>query len=148
MSIAPSSENSSRETTPVELKTGGETVLLVDDDDFVRELAQEIMEMNGYSVLTAKTGRIALQLFAEYNNSVHMLITDVSMPIMSGAELAERLRELRSNLKILFTSGYPDHTIKIAPDFFISKPYSAASLARKVREVLDVPPTNTRAVLT
>jgi len=121
--------------------SGTETILLVDDDDLVRDLGQEILELNGYSFLTANNGREALQLCADRKGPIDLLITDVMMPEMGGTELVERLRLLRPVLKVLFTSGYPDlehnGTLNNSGVNFIQKPFSPRILANKVREILD-----------
>ena len=121
---------------------GNETVLLVEDDPGVRDFTKDILEMNGYTVLTATDGRIALQICTEQKHAVNLVITDVVMPEMGGPELVERLQTLRPDLKVIFTSGYPDHAIVhngalSANVNFIQKPFIAANLANKVREILD-----------
>jgi two-component system cell cycle sensor histidine kinase/response regulator CckA len=125
---------------------GSETILLVEDDDAVREIAVGILERNGYRVLAACDGVEALRKLNESGEEVDLLLTDVVMPRLNGSLLAERLVTERPPLKVLFMSGYADEaiesdgTIRLGTDF-IQKPFTAAILAAKVREVLDSRPT-------
>jgi CheY-like chemotaxis protein len=119
-------------------------VLLAEDADPLRAVARQILKRNGYTVLEAPDGKAALDKAAEHDGPIHLLITDVIMPEMSGRQLAERLRERRPELKVLFVSGYTDNAIirhgVLEPGIaFLQKPFSPESLARKVREVLDLP---------
>jgi len=121
---------------------GTETVLLVEDVDTVRALAREILRLNGYTVIEARHAREALLLSEAHRGPVHLLLTDVMMPGMSGGELARRLREARPEARILYMSGYADDAIfrRALPGkeaAFLEKPFTAAALSRKVREVLD-----------
>jgi PAS domain S-box-containing protein len=123
---------------------GTETVLLVEDVDTVRALAREILRLNGYTVIEARHGREALLLSEAHRGPIHLLLTDVMMPGMSGGELARRLRELRPEARVLYMSGYADDAIfrRALPGkeaAFLEKPFTAAALSRKVREVLDAP---------
>jgi len=119
-------------------------VLLVEDDERVRELVRLALETSGYRVIEAADGEHALHE-AESAGDVHLLITDVIVPKMSGPQLAANLRSLRPALKVLFMSGYSDDAVVrfgLLPTEipYIQKPFSSAALARKVREVLDAPP--------
>jgi signal transduction histidine kinase len=121
---------------------GPETVLLVEDEPGVRALLRHVLLMNGYSVLEAGHGGEALRVSEHYAGPLHLLITDVVMPEMSGGELAARLKQLRPDLKVLFLSGYTEdavvrHGVSEAESAFLQKPFSLPVLARKVREVLD-----------
>ena len=121
---------------------GTETVLLVEDEEVVRRLAREILSGNGYRVLEAGNGREALLLSEAHRGEIHLLLTDVVMPKMSGRELTGRIRPLRPGLRILYMSGYTDDAILrhgVLEDGipFLQKPFTPEGLARKVREVLD-----------
>jgi len=124
--------------------SGAETLLLVEDEPLVRDIAVRILTDSGYHVLHAGTGSEALVMALEHPGDIHMLVTDVVMPHMSGVQLAERFRDIRPEARVLFTSGYTDgavlHGGSLGQDAaFLQKPYSAAALAGKVREVLDSP---------
>ena len=121
---------------------GTETVLLAEDEEVVRRLAREILSGNGYRVLEAGNGREALLLSEAHRGEIHLLLTDVVMPKMSGRELGERIRLHRPDLRILYMSGYTDdailrHGVLVDGIPFLQKPFTAEVLARKVREVLD-----------
>ncbi len=121
---------------------GKETVLLVEDEPGVRGLVHNILKLHGYTVLEARHGIEALLTGAQYMGPIHLLLTDVVMPQMSGPEVAERLAAVRPGLKVLYMSGYPDHPIfsrtgVTAHAAFLLKPFTPNALARKVREVLD-----------
>jgi two-component system cell cycle sensor histidine kinase/response regulator CckA len=120
---------------------GTETVLLVEDEDQVRAILRQILEEQGYHVLSASQGDEALAI-AQEPGDIQLMITDVVMPQMSGRELAERLVAERPTLRVLFMSGYTDDAIVrhgLLDDNlnFIQKPFDSATVARKVREVLD-----------
>jgi CheY-like chemotaxis protein len=122
--------------------TGSETVLLTEDEDEVRWLTKDILEMNGYTVLEASSGTEALRLSKSYAGEIHLLLTDVVMPGGGGGELARQIKSERPGIKILFMSGYPDdamvrHGVLDADAAFIQKPFGLESMARKVRDVLD-----------
>ncbi len=121
---------------------GTETILLVEDEEVVRNLAQETLEAAGYEVLVAGKGEEAIRLGIEHPHEIHLLLSDVVMPGASGNEVAEQLRSLRPKTKVLFMSGYTDeaivhHGVLASGVRFIQKPFSLAALCRKVREVLD-----------
>jgi len=124
------------------LRGGEETVLIVEDNDAVREVAVLALQKRGYRVLQAASGEEALALAEQLQEPIHLLLTDVVMPGMSGAVLAVRMRERYPNLKVLYSSGYTENVImhhgvleeNIA---FLSKPYRPAELVQRVREVLD-----------
>src|SRR5262245_327990 len=121
---------------------GTETILLTEDEEGVRKLTRLVLERSGYKVVEACHGEEALRACEHYVGNVELLITDVVMPNMSGPQLAERLRQLRPGLKVLYLSGYTDdavvrHGILEGEAPFLQKPFSPDSLALKVREVLD-----------
>ena len=121
---------------------GTETILLVEDEQEVLSLAMEFLQSAGYTVLAAGNGEDALRLVDRHEGPVHLVLTDVVMPRMSGRELATRIAAARPEIKILYTSGYTDdtilrHGVLDRATHFIGKPYTAAELTQKVREVLD-----------
>ncbi len=121
---------------------GSENILLVEDSPQVRELAFTVLKQQGYTVLTAETGREAISFINSCSKEVHMLLTDVVMPEIDGKQLFERLRSIYPDLKVLYMSGYPEtfiarHGMMEGGVNFISKPFSVKELAAKVREVLD-----------
>jgi PAS domain S-box-containing protein len=122
---------------------GSETVLLVEDEPSVRDLANRLLKQQGYRVLEAAAGEEALRLARETNGEkIHLLLTDVVLPQMGGKELADQLKMFRPDLKVLYTSGYTDYAIVHqgvldSGTHFLQKPYSLKTLSRKVREVLD-----------
>jgi len=120
------------------------TVLLVEDAKRVREVVREILEMNGYDVLEARHGAEALRISAKHQGPIHLMVTDVVMPQMSGRELAQRLMPLRPDMRVLYMSGYTDdaivrHGVLDSGLAFIAKPFTPDGLAAKVRDVLDSP---------
>jgi PAS domain S-box-containing protein len=124
------------------LPKGTETLLLVEDEEQVRKMLQAILEGQGYNVLAAANGEEALEIATQYDSEIHLMITDVVMPQMSGPELAERLVTIRPDSRVLYMSGYTDdaivrHGLLDAKLNFLHKPFDAASAARKVREILD-----------
>jgi CheY-like chemotaxis protein len=121
---------------------GWETVLLVEDEDAVRNFVRTALESKGYRVLVAASGEEAVRLSRQHTEPIHLLITDMVMPEMSGADVAKRLRRQRSGLQVLYMSGYTDASLRHTGAgersvHFISKPFSPAALARKVRQLLD-----------
>jgi PAS domain S-box-containing protein len=123
-------------------RSGTETILLVEDEDAVRRLAKRALEMNGYRVLEASHGGEALRVCEKHAGTIDLLLTDVVMPQMSGAELAERVKPLRPDMQVLFMSGYTEDALGnhgvLAPETaFLYKPFTPDSLRRRVREVLD-----------
>jgi signal transduction histidine kinase len=129
------------------LRGGTETLLLVEDEPSVRQLAQEVLKAHGYDVLTATNGQDALGLAREHRGQpIALVITDVIMPRMGGKIMAEWLKTTYPDLKILFTSGYMDdaiahHGVLETGVEFLPKPYTPTNLAHKVREMLDAPQT-------
>ena len=121
---------------------GSETILLVEDEAGVRELTREILQMNGYTVLEAEHGPKALEVCQHYSGTIDLMVTDVVMPQMSGAELSQQAATLRPAMKVIYISGYADraivrHGILEADTIYLQKPFTPDALARKVREALD-----------
>jgi CheY-like chemotaxis protein len=131
----------------VTIPGGTETILLAEDQDAVRTFARHVLLAGGYTVLEARDGMEALGLARRHPGPIHLLLTDVVMPQMSGRQLAELLTRDRPELRVLFMSGHADEAITRygvpeAGGAFLQKPFNPVRLARKVREVLD---TNTAA---
>jgi len=129
---------------------GSETVLLVEDEEVVRNLVREILEGNGYSVIEARNGAEALDLGRNFAAPIHLLVTDVVMPKMSGKELAERLVTIHRETRVLYMSGYTDgaighHGVLDPHTELLQKPFTFDALAQKVRKVLDAPPATVAA---
>jgi PAS domain S-box-containing protein len=133
------------QTAPDDAKrlVGWETLLLVEDEDAVRRLAGEVLRMNGYNVLEASHGGEALSIAEKYDGPVHLMLTDVVMPQMSGRQLAARLTPVRPGMRVIYMSGYTDDVILNAGlengTPFLHKPFNPQKLVQKVREVLDEP---------
>jgi two-component system cell cycle sensor histidine kinase/response regulator CckA len=126
----------------VKMPKGIETILQVEDEQGVRELAQLILEASGYRVLSTRSGSMALQVCHENAGVIDLLFTDVVMPKMSGRQLADLLAPSRPSMKVLYMSGYTDdtmvrHGIQQARTNFLAKPFTPVALAQKVRAVLD-----------
>ena len=132
-------------TGTVSAATGGtETILLVEDEAGVRELGIEILRSKGYTVLAATNAEQALRLAREHTGPVHLLLTDLVLPGISGRELAEQLSTQQPKTKVVYMSGYTEdtflHQVGLPPSTaFLQKPFSPALLARKIRETLDAP---------
>ncbi len=125
-----------------EMPRGSETILIVEDEPSVRVVVRQVLERLGYTVLAASDGGLALELAARHHGRIHLLITDVVMPVLGGRELTEQLTRLRPETKVLYTSGYTDdavvrHGVLEAGIPFLQKPFTPDGLARAVRDVLD-----------
>ncbi len=123
---------------------GSETILIVEDDDGVRRLACRVLEVLGYTVLSAESGDQALELAREHKGKIDLVLTDVVMPEMSGREVERRLAEAGHVARFLFMSGYTNdailhHGVLEAGVAFLQKPFTPGALGRKVRDVLDSP---------
>jgi two-component system, cell cycle sensor histidine kinase and response regulator CckA len=121
---------------------GSETVLLVEDEESVRGLVRDTLQSRGYTVLEAEDGESGLALAERFTDRIHLLISDVVMPGISGKQLAEQLKKARPQTKVLFLSGYTEDAIAqeggLEPGAaFLQKPFTLQNLARKVREVLE-----------
>jgi two-component system, cell cycle sensor histidine kinase and response regulator CckA len=131
------------EAAPRNHTRGGETVLVVEDEDALREVTRRILSRNGYEVLTAANGPEALKIVEHTGQRIDLLLTDVIMPHMLGKELAGRMRELRPGLRVLYMSGYAQPVLAsqgtLDPGvILVEKPFSEAALLDHVSEVLDV----------
>jgi nitrogen-specific signal transduction histidine kinase/CheY-like chemotaxis protein len=119
---------------------GTETVLVVEDEDAVRELLRKVLDEQGYTVLEARHGRDALQVAQRYHQPIHLLVTDVVMPEMGGRELVEALAPLYPGIHVLYISGYTNDEVLrrgVSDVELLHKPFSADDLLRKVRELFD-----------
>ena len=144
----PQSENGERQQGMVSVPassraTGSETILLVEDEQTVRDLAGSVLKRGGYTVLAACDGEEALVLSKNHAGDIHLMITDAIMPGMRGHELAEVMGKLRPQVKVLFISGYTDDAaihqgVLVEGIQFLQKPFTPDALALKVRSVLDV----------
>jgi CheY-like chemotaxis protein len=114
-----------------------ETILLVEDEPAVRQLFMMALTRAGYRVYEARNGQEALKMFDQYGDSIDLLLTDLRMPYMGGAELAQHLRARRRSLKLIAISGYGGTTQQDLNADFLAKPFSRDDLLAKVREVLD-----------
>jgi len=126
---------------------GSETILLVEDEEMVRALAQAILERNGYTVLAAKNGKDALRVAQEGPKAIHLLLTDTIMPGMNGPELAQQVLTIRPAIKVLYMSGYTDKAFTSTATWepgsaFLQKPFTPQTLGDKVREILTVSQPN------
>jgi len=129
-------------TSPAFAARGTETILLVEDQDGIRDVVREFLQNNGYTVLHAVDGNEALRIADEYKDPINLLLTDVVMPNVGGRELARQLAEQRPQIKVLLMSGYPDHATwsselihDTAP--VLQKPFPLETLARNIRSLLD-----------
>ncbi|HTB62199.1 MAG TPA: response regulator [Opitutales bacterium] len=138
-------DSTSRPSHDGPLPRGTETLLVVEDEPTVRQLACEVLQTQGYEVISASNGQDALHVTSAHKGSpIRLVVSDIIMPLMGGKVMAENLKTVFPNLKILFTSGYTDDTIIAHGVYktgveFLPKPYTPAVLVRKVREMLDAP---------
>ena len=121
---------------------GKETILLIDDEDIVRRLAARMLSTLGYTILEAATGEKAVELCQQHKETIHLVLTDVVMPQISGPKLVEQLRKIRNDSKIIYTTGYTEdmvtqHGSSESETHVLLKPYTRESLSQKVRHVLD-----------
>lgn len=127
---------------PAETQGGGETILVAEDNDAVRQGIIDMLQAYGYTVVSAGDGKEALRIAETHPGTLHVLLTDVVMPEIDGRQLAERLRAVRPEVRIIFMSGYTEDVVihqgvLHAGIEFVQKPFTPSVLARKVREVLD-----------
>jgi len=130
------------EMNTISLSPDTKTILLVEDSDIVRELTRNVLDITGYAILEASSPEDAIRLCESHGGKIHLLLTDVVMPGMSGRDLSDRLQRVRPDMKVLYMSGYTDEAIVEngildAGLHFIPKPFSPASMAQKILEVLN-----------
>jgi CheY-like chemotaxis protein len=143
--VASTGEAAAQVATPIQdhkVEPGSETILLVEDEANLRYLARQYLEKQGYKVIEAADGAVAMQIAVAHEKVIHLLLTDVIMPGMNGRELAQRIAEIRPNVKILYMSGYTENVIGHngmldAGVRLLQKPFNLRDLRSKVREVLD-----------
>jgi two-component system, cell cycle sensor histidine kinase and response regulator CckA len=127
---------------PSNLESARPTILVVEDAEPIRKMVSAMLSREGYHCLEAGDGTEALEI-VERPSEVHLVLTDIIMPHMGGAELARQLTLLRPEVRIIFMSGYAEdplvRRIEQAPAIFLPKPFTAATLTGKVREVLEKP---------
>ena len=129
---------------PPERLRGSETILIVEDEAVVLDILREVLTGHGYKVLTAANGEEGLRILSSHPGPIHLLLTDVVMPMMAGPDLSDRAAALRPETRTLFISGYTEHTVirhgvSGRGAGFLQKPFTPEAVARKVREVLDAP---------
>jgi DNA-binding response OmpR family regulator len=117
------------------------TVLVVEDQEEVRRLMKAVLESEGFNVLTAAGGDAALSLARGYSETIHLLITDVIMPDMTGKQVADQLVSMRPGMKVLYISGYSGdvlarHGVLDSDVAYLSKPFTPVTLSARVREIL------------
>jgi PAS domain S-box-containing protein len=147
--VASTGEAATQVAVPVDyrkVEPGRETILLVEDEPNLRYLARQYLEKQGYRVIEAADGAVAVQIAVAHEGVIHLLLTDVIMPGMNGRELAQRISEIRPNVKILYMSGYTENVIGQngtldAGVRLLQKPFNLRDLKSVVREVLDKTPT-------
>jgi nitrogen-specific signal transduction histidine kinase/CheY-like chemotaxis protein len=142
--VPDNAEEYKRLPTLRDLPTGTETILIVEDEEMVRKLARSVLETSGYKVIEAACGADARVIGERNDEEIHLLLTDVVMPELSGREVANLLLTRHPEMRILYMSGYADdaiirHGVLDEGTNFIQKPFSPHALALKVREVLDAP---------
>jgi len=136
-------ESSTPQAAPREKLRGSETILLVEDEDMVRQLAERVLREYGYSVLASACGAEALEVAAQQSEPIQLMITDVIMPGgINGKQLADRMVKTRPGMKVLYISGYADGSLfstggQDARIHLLEKPFSPVVLVQKVRELLD-----------
>ena len=136
----PFTRKAPEESAPA-VQPGSETILLVEDEPAVRSLFAQALRLEGYRVLEARNGAEALNVFDEVQGAINLLLTDIRMPFLGGAELAAALLERRPDLRLLYISGYAS-SVELGPTKgLLQKPFVRADLLRAVREMLDRPPT-------
>ena len=152
---ADAAENGAPMAGPIDnrkVEPGTETILLVEDEANLRYLARQYLEKQGYKVIEAADGAVAMQIAVAHEKIIHLLLTDVIMPGMNGRELAQRIAEIRPNVKILYMSGYTENVIGHngmldAGIRLLQKPFNLRDLKSMVREVLDATPTPPEVVM-
>jgi CheY-like chemotaxis protein len=123
------------------MQTGNEVVLLVDDEDMIITVGEQLLAKLGYHVLVARSGRHAIEIFQQNRGEIQLVILDLVMPELGGAEVFDRLKEMDPGIKVLLSSGYSidglaKGVLERGCDGFIQKPFGLGDLSRKMREIL------------
>lgn len=120
---------------------GSETILLVEDEETVRDVTRKLLTKLGYEVITARDAEEGIEIFEREADAIHAVVTDVVMPGLTGVQMATRLREIRGDTKVLFVSGYASRDVggspEELPEPFLPKPFTLEELAHALRTVLD-----------
>ena len=121
---------------------GKETILLVDDEEVVVDVGGEMLQEMGYTVLMARSGKEAIEIYTKHKEEIHLVVLDMIMPNMGGGEVYDTMKELNPKVKVLLSSGYSmdshaTETLARGCNGFLQKPCDLRDLSRKVREVLD-----------
>jgi two-component system, cell cycle sensor histidine kinase and response regulator CckA len=140
--VGETAEETFEEQAAPDFKQGTETILLVEDEEVVRKLLQKMLSHQGYNLLETCDGEDALRIFTQNRDSIHLVVTDVVMPNMSGTELVRNLRALRPETKVLYVSGHPERTTELESELgpkvgLLYKPFKREALLTKVRNLLD-----------
>jgi CheY-like chemotaxis protein len=143
--VAPPPANTYPVQEQLDFRSGGETILLVEDDPGVRKMSAEVLRSAGYDVIVAPNAADALRLAGEYTAQIHLLLTDVVMPGMTGPELADRFSALFPRVQVLYMTGYTDdammhHGLRKQARHLLQKPFTHEALERSVCEVLEIVP--------
>lgn len=126
------------------VRGGTETLLLIEDEQFLREMVQNILTAEGYRVLVASDGEEGVRTYLEHREDIHLVLSDLGLPRLSGGEVARRIRELNPLARIVIVSGYYEPNVRtelqnLGVDYLMAKPYRSAEILRVVRDVLDKP---------
>lgn len=124
-------------TRPADFGCGSPTILLVEDEAFVREVTCEILRASGYEVLSARSAVEAEKIYEERGSEVSLVITDIVLPAETGIALAAALRQQNKDLKVIFVTGYSEQARKISKQELLAKPFSASILLGRVRRLLN-----------
>jgi CheY-like chemotaxis protein len=133
---------SAKEPSKSQALGGSETILVVDDEEVVRDLTKEILSVHGYNVLPAQDGLEAIHVYKAFEHDIDLVLLDIFMPRMGGKEAYEKLKEINPDIKVLFCSGHsPNHemyeALRNGDLHYVSKPFKIDELVRKVRQVLN-----------
>ncbi len=124
------------------IRGGTETILLVDDEESIRELGEELLDSFGYKVITASNGKEALEIYRVEKERISLILLDLIMPVMDGKKCLEEILQVESNAKVIIASGYSEHgpangVMAARAKGFVQKPYNMRQLFTMIREILD-----------